>query len=52
MGLSIPEALRRAPINSMSVVQYTGAQEGLLTKKKLEQFLENAPVDYKAVKIS
>jgi len=52
IGLPIQEALKRAPINSMSVVQFTGAQEGLLTKKKLEQFLENAPTDYKAIKIS
>jgi sugar/nucleoside kinase (ribokinase family) len=51
MGLPTSEALKRAPINSMSVVQYTGAQEGLLSKKKLEQFLENAPSDYKAIKI-
>jgi sugar/nucleoside kinase (ribokinase family) len=51
MGLPTLEALKRAPINSMSVVQYTGAQEGLLTKQKLEQFLENAPADYKATKI-
>lgn len=52
LGLETPEALRRAPINSMSVVQYTGAQEGLLTRERLEQFLENAPVDYKPVKIN
>jgi ribokinase len=51
MGLPTSEALRRAPINSMSVVQYIGAQEGLLSKKMLEQYLENAPVDYKATKI-
>jgi ribokinase len=51
IGLPTSEALRRAPINSMSVVQYTGAQEGLLSRKKLEQYLENAPVDYKAVRI-
>jgi len=52
MDMSIPEALRRAPINSMSVVQYIGAQEGLLSKEKLEKYLENAPVDYKAIKIA
>lgn len=51
LGLETPEALKRAPINSMSVVQYTGAQEGLLTRDKLERFLETAPVDYKPVKI-
>jgi ribokinase len=51
LGMSTPEALRRAPINSMSVVQYIGAQEGLLDRKKLTQYLENAPTDYKAVRI-
>jgi len=46
--LSIPEALKRAPINSMSVVQYIGAQEGLLSREKLEEFLANAPAGYEA----
>jgi len=45
-GMSTDEALRRAPINSMSVVQYVGAQEGLLSKERLEEFLANAPRDY------
>jgi ribokinase len=48
-GQSIPEALRWAPINSMSVVQYIGAQEGLLTKRVLEQYLEKAPKEYQAI---
>lgn len=46
-GKTIEEALMWAPINSMSVVQYYGAQEGLLTRKKLEEYLANAPADYK-----
>lgn len=46
-GLPLPEALRRGPINSMSVVQYIGAQEGLLTREKLEEYLANAPMDYR-----
>lgn len=50
-GFSVPQALSWGPINSMSVVQYVGAQEGLLTRKELEEFLENAPKDYKAKKI-
>lgn len=45
-GMEVPEALRRAPINSMSVVQYIGAQEGLLTLEKLEALLANAPANY------
>jgi ribokinase len=47
MGMSLPDALRWGPINSMSVVQYVGAQKGLLTKESLQQYLVNAPVDYK-----
>jgi len=46
LGLSIKEALRWAPINSMSVVQYVGAQEGLLRKSQLEKYLKDAPADY------
>src|SRR5690606_27372001 len=32
LGKTIPEALLWGPINSMSVVQYIGAQEGLLSR--------------------
>ena len=52
LGHDIPTALSWGPINSMSVVQHIGAQEGLLTREKLEEHLRNAPVDYKAEKIS
>lgn len=41
------EALMWAPINPMSVVQYVGAQEGLLNRENLEWFLQHAPEDYK-----
>ena len=51
LGKSIPEALSWAPINSMSVVQYVGAREGLLTQAKMEEYLKNAPPDYKPKKI-
>jgi ribokinase len=46
LGKSIEEALQWGPINSMSVVQYIGAQEGLLTIDKLEEYLAKAPEDY------
>jgi sugar/nucleoside kinase (ribokinase family) len=46
LGLHIEDALRWAPINSMSVVQFVGAQEGLLTRLKIDKFLEDAPADY------
>lgn len=52
LGLTVPEALRRAPINSMSVVQYIGAQEGLLSRDTLEEHLTNAPEGYEPQKIS
>lgn len=47
LGKSLEEALRWAPINSMSVVQYVGAQKGLLPRAKLEEFLSKAPENYK-----
>ncbi len=50
-GKTLDEALRWAPINSMSVVQQVGAQKGLLTREKLEEYLKNAPAEYKLSKI-
>ena len=52
LGLSPSEALAWGPINSMSVVQHIGAQKGLLTREKIEEYLKNAPEDYKATEIS
>lgn len=46
LGLPVAEALRWAPINSMSVVQYVGAQEGLLRRSQLERYLAQAAPDY------
>lgn len=51
LGKPIEEALLWGPINSMSVVQYIGSQEGLLTQDKIEEYLKNAPADYKITKI-
>ena len=51
MGKDIMTALSWGPINSMSVVQHVGAQAGLLPLEKLEEFLTNAPEDYKAKQI-
>ncbi len=51
LGKPLNEALMWGPINSMSVVQHTGAQKGLLTQKMLKAFLEKAPADYKPRKI-
>ena len=47
MGKSPLEALVWAPVNPMSVAQFIGAQEGLLTRKQIEWWLERAPADYK-----
>lgn len=46
-GLSLEEALCWAPINSMSVVQKVGGQEGLVTEKELQQYLHHAPKNYR-----
>ncbi len=46
LGKSVPEALRLAPINSMSVVQHIGARAGLLTMPDVESYLSKAPADY------
>ena len=52
LGLSPLEAFAWGPINSMSVVQAIGAQKGLLSREKLEEYLKNAPAEYKARKIN
>jgi ribokinase len=46
LGKPLSEALAWGPINSMSVVQKIGAQEGLLTREKLLDYLKKAPVNY------
>jgi ribokinase len=52
LGKTPAEALTWGPVNSMSVVQYIGAQAGLLSREKLEEYLTNRPVEYEAQKIS
>ncbi|MDB5176146.1 MAG: putative Ribokinase [Candidatus Saccharibacteria bacterium] len=42
-GNTIEGALQWGPINSMSVVQNVGAQNGLLTEVQLEELLKNSP---------
>lgn len=51
LGKTIPEALAWAGINSMAVVQHVGANVGLLTREKLEEYLKNAPKEYAVRKI-
>lgn len=47
LGKTPLEALTWAPVNPMSVIQYVGAQEGLLDKTNIEWWLKQAPADYK-----
>jgi ribokinase len=49
-GHNLESALQWAPINSMSVVQKTGAQAGLLNEDELEEWLKKAPEWYHAEK--
>lgn len=52
LGKSPVEAFTWAPVNSMSVVQKIGAQEGLLSREKLEELLKAAsPAEYLPKKI-
>ena len=46
-GNDIEGALQWAPINSMSVVQKTGARAGLLTEEQMGEYLKNAPDSYR-----
>lgn len=51
LGKSPLEALMWAPINPMSVIQYVGAQEGLMTRENVEWWLKHAPPEYKPEEI-
>jgi len=51
LGKTPKEALVWGPINSMSVVQYIGAREGLLPRHTLVKMLNKAPKTYKPKKI-
>jgi len=50
-GADVQSALLWAPINSMSVVQYVGAQAGLLSQKQIEHYLRQAPAHYHPEKL-
>ena len=51
MGKSLEEALLWAPINAMSVTLEIGAQKGLLSQEKIQEYLAKAPTDYVPKKI-
>ena len=46
LGKPLEEALLWGPINAMSVVMKVGAQEGLLSREKLEEYLAKKPAEY------
>ncbi len=50
-GKSTEEALLWAGVNSMSVVQDVGAQKGLLSEEKIQEWLQKAPESYKVKEI-
>lgn len=51
MGMPMSDALLWAPINSMSVTNFCGAQKGLLTQEKIKEYLAKAAPDYHPTKI-
>ena len=51
LGKTPLEAFAWSLINPMSVIQQIGAQAGLLSREKLEEYLKNAPANYKLGKI-
>ncbi|MEK7610125.1 MAG: carbohydrate kinase family protein [Patescibacteria group bacterium] len=51
IGKSPLEALTWAPVNPMSVAQFVGAREGLLSHEQIEWWLKRAPSDYKVKEI-
>ena len=52
LGHDVPTALQWGPINSMSVVQYIGAQKGLLSREQIQEYLVKAPGDYRPDKVA
>ncbi|MES2875922.1 MAG: carbohydrate kinase family protein, partial [Patescibacteria group bacterium] len=46
LGETMETALTWAPINSMNVVQHLGAQAGLLSREKIQQYIADAPEEY------
>lgn len=50
-GNTIEGALQWGPINSMNVVQYVGAQEGLLAEDEINELLKKAPEGYKSERL-
>ena len=52
LGKNIPDALTWGMTDSRSVVLYVGPHKGLLTKNQIEEYIKNAPADYKPIKVN
>lgn len=52
LGKDLSTALQWGAINSMAVVQEIGAQKGLLTLPKIEEYLKKAPAEFQTKTIS
>lgn len=52
LGKDLPIALQWGAINAMSVVQEIGAQKGLLSREKIEEYLESAPAEFETKLLS
>lgn len=48
LGHTVEEAMKWGSINSMSVCQEVGAQKGLLSREKLQDYLKQAPAEWNA----
>lgn len=46
LGQDLPTALKWGAVNAMSVVQHVGAQEGLLSREEIEEYLKKAPAEF------
>lgn len=51
MGMKPEEAIVYAPINSMNVVQFVGAQKGLLKLEDIQNYIKKAPESYIPIKL-
>lgn len=51
LGKTFKEALLWGPVNSMAVVQEVGAQNGLLSREQLLQYLADAPESYQVTEV-
>ncbi len=52
LGNDLPTSLQWGAINAMSVVQQVGAQKGLLSREKIEEYLKKAPLEFKTQKLN